>query len=585
VEDNILHTKALILGITTLFMLTILSPLSGGWGVKDDETYLENLYLASYNPLIDHTRKHVDYTRTNQRNIAVNELNSYVQVLSNNPLGGPIDSAWPMQSQNQNHTGLSSYNTASNPGIEKWRYKAEGKIDGGIAIDVDGTLYFGDFHGDITALNPDGSLKWKHNINNIILTSCPCIGKDGTIYVSTFGNRLYAMNPDGSLKWRVSVGGEAGGSPAVADDGTIYVGVMGPGSDKGSVAAINPNGTIKWIYEVDYFVAAHVTIHPDGTIIFGSMDEYIYALHPNGTLRWRYKTDHVIRGHASLDDNGIIYYSCWDGYLYAFNVDGTLVKKFDMPIPGGETMAFGPDGTIYVTYDGLAAIDPNTWTVKWKFDYPGLDEIAYLSSPAVSADGIIYIGVDVEDTPLGAIYAINSDGTLRWRKYIANQGLVSSPSISSDGTVYIGSWWGSPSGSFGCIHAFNDAISNHPPSKPLLDGDSTIEIGHKYRPQIYAEDLDNQPIKFLIDWGDSQTEETIIWYTSGVWHDDAWHEYLRLGEKTIRVKSIGIFGEESDWAYLTIEVPYSYQYPGWQWLYERFPILSTILNQFIGPLD
>jgi outer membrane protein assembly factor BamB len=572
-------------GILLLFIGSIVSPVVFGINVEESEeaTYLDDYYLATYDPLKDHPQKQMDYTRTIQMYQAVDELNRYFVPPTIISIGGPIDSAWPMQSHDQNHSGLSPYNTGSNPGTEKWRYKAEGSIDGGIAVDVDGTLYFGDFHGDITALNPDGSVKWKYNINNIILTSCPCIGKDGTIYVSTFSNRLYAMNPDGSLKWHVNVGGEAGGSPAVADDGTIYVGVMGPGSDKGSVAAVNPNGSIKWIYEVDYFVAAHVTIHPDGTIIFGSMDEYIYALHPNGTLRWRYKTGEIVRGHASIDDNGIIYYSCWDGYLYAFDVNGTLVKKYDMPIDGGETMAFGPDGTIYVTYDGLAAIDPDTWTVKWFYDYPGSDEISFLSSPAVSADGIIYIGVDVEDEPLGAIYAINPDGTLRWRKYVANRGLVSSPSITEEGTIYIGSWWYSNDmGGHGCLHAFNDAVSLYPPTKPIISGFDEIPVGDDYYLEFTAEDLDNQPIIFYIDWGDGSTLETIP-MTSGTIHDEG-HEYTKRDTYQIRVKSIGILGEESDWAYWTVKVPYTYQYPAWQWLCERFPLLSRLM-EFTGGLE
>lgn len=487
--------------------------------------------------------------------------------------GGPIDSAWPMASHDNHHTGLSPYNTASNPGLEKWRYKTEGSVDCGIAIDVDGVLYFGDFHGDVTALYPDGSLKWKYNVGYLMETSTPCIGEDGTIYIGSYGSKLNAINPDGTNRWTVNVGGNVDSSPAIGEDGTIYV-----GHHNHDLVAVNPNGTIKWKFTTGFNVVSDPAVSDDGTIIFGSGDEWIYALYPNGTLRWEYKTGNDVKGSASIDDNDIIYIASWDGYLYSLYSNGTLKWKTDIEDGSETTPCFGPDGTIYVSYEKLWAINPSDGSVKWTYDYPGPNEESFLSNPAISADGIIYIGVDVDGRPLGAIYAINSDGTLRWRKYIANQGIYSSPSIAEDGTIYIGSWWGSPSGSYGCLHAFNDATSNDPPTKPQLDGDSTIELGHKYRLHIYAEDLDNQPIKFLIEWGDGYQEETNIWYTSGVWHDDAWHEYSSLGEKTIRAKSIGIFGEESDWAYLTIEVPYSYQYPGWQWLCERFPLFARILN-------
>jgi outer membrane protein assembly factor BamB len=341
-----------------------------------------------------------------------------------------------MQSQNQNHTGQSPYNTADTPGIEKWRFYTVGSVDGGIVIDSDGTLYFGDFFGHVTALNPDGSLKWRYKLDDLafVFTSCPCIGEDGIIYVSAYDYKLYAFYPIGWPKWVLDTGGNMGSSPAIGHDGTIYV-----GHHNNDLVAVDPIGTIKWKFSTGSNVISDPTIHPDGTIIIGSMDGFIYAVNPNGTLRWKYQTDDIIRGHASIDSQGIIYYSCWDGYLYAFYVNGTLKKKFDMPIPGGETMAIGSDGTIYVTYDGIVAIDPDTWTVKWKFDFLREDEFAYLPSPAISADGIIYIGTAIGQAVGGQIYAINPDGTLRWRKKIANNNVIGSPAIDENGTVYVGS--------------------------------------------------------------------------------------------------------------------------------------------------
>lgn len=57
------------------------------------------------------------------------------------------------------------------------------------------------------------------------------------------------------------------------------------------------------------------------------------------------------------------------------------------------------------------------------------------SSPAIGSDGTIYIGSDD-----GRLYAINSNGTLKWQ-YTTGTGnyIDTSPAISSDGTIYIGS--------------------------------------------------------------------------------------------------------------------------------------------------
>jgi len=102
-------------------------------------------------------------------------------------LFGPMDSPWPMKCHDNRHTGMSSYSTADNPGIEKWRFKCgeiSGWVEGGIVIGDDGTLYFGDLDYYFYALNPDGSLKWKYKTGGHI-TSTPAIDEDGTIYVGS----------------------------------------------------------------------------------------------------------------------------------------------------------------------------------------------------------------------------------------------------------------------------------------------------------------------------------------------------------------------------------------------------------------
>jgi len=90
--------------------------------------------------------------------------------------------------------------------------------------------------------------------------------------------------------------------------------------------------------------------------------------------------------------------------------------------------AIGADGTIYVGSDKLYAINPNG-TKKWAYatgDYIN-------SSPAIGADGKIYVGSNDRN-----LYAINPDGTQKW--VIATGGpIASSPAIGADGTVYVGS--------------------------------------------------------------------------------------------------------------------------------------------------
>ena len=59
--------------------------------------------------------------------------------------------------------------------------------------------------------------------------------------------------------------------------------------------------------------------------------------------------------------------------------------------------------------------------------------ILFFSSPAIGADGTIYIGS--EDNNL---YAFNPDGSLQWQ-YLTSGSIDSSPAIAADGTIYVGS--------------------------------------------------------------------------------------------------------------------------------------------------
>ena len=43
--------------------------------------------------------------------------------------GGPMDSAWPMQSHDAHHTGLSPYRTANNSGVEIWQVNGESVVE------------------------------------------------------------------------------------------------------------------------------------------------------------------------------------------------------------------------------------------------------------------------------------------------------------------------------------------------------------------------------------------------------------------------------------------------------------------------
>ncbi len=95
--------------------------------------------------------------------------------------------------------------------------------------------------------------------------------------------------------------------------------------------------------------------------------------------------------------------------------------------------AIGADGTIYVgSFDNyLYALNPNG-TLKWKFNTGGIIE---QSSPVIGGNGNIYIG-----SRDGYLYSINPDGTKQWSYFTTSGATIdSTPALGTDGTIYFSS--------------------------------------------------------------------------------------------------------------------------------------------------
>jgi len=464
--------------------------------------------------------------------------------------GGPMNSAWPMKCHDTHHTSQSPYSTIDTY-AEKWRFFSSGGVDNAPVIDTDGIIYFKGAYNYldryIYAIYPDGTEKWKYETGGLISGSSPAIAEDGTVYIGSWDTKLYAINNDGTLKWKtVGLGGSIASSPIIANDGTIYVGTLSTGN---FIVAVNPNGTIKWKYKTDNSIYSDPSIDDDGTIYIGSNDHYLYAIYPDGTLKWRFKTGKEVAGSASIANDGTIYaYGTWDNYLYAlYPNNGTIKWKCNILVNSNPSI--GNDGTIYIGGDEkLYAVYPNG-TRKWTFDL-GNERWVGGSYPAISADGTIYIGTNIgSGVEGGDIIAINFDGTLRWRKKIASEWVESSPSIAEDGTVYIGS----RQDIGGYLHAFGTQESNEPPTAPSITGPSEGKVDTEYDFTFKATDPDRNPVSFYIEWGDGETTGWTKDYNTGEKAEYS-HSWSEKGNYTIRAKAKDTFGLEGDWSEFEIGI-------------------------------
>jgi len=390
------------------------------------------------------------------------------------------------------HTGRSEYDTSMNEGKIIWKVKTMA-IMGSPDIASDETIYVGGLgpikNGTLYAINPDGTIKWSKNMppktkyGFSYIETTPAIGKDGTIYVGTQEGYLYAFTPEGEEKWNVKLPniGLHADAIAVDENGTVYAGY-------GRFLAIYPNGTIKWNISVKKAGFAP-TIGKNGTIYVGCYDNYLRAIYPNGTIKWEFKAKEMPTSPA-IDDNGMIYVgtiSSWgDNRLYALYLNGTLKWEFkpDNEVYGviSYPPAIAEDGTIYFgTGEGrIYAVDKNG-IKKWH-KYVG----QYPTPPVIGKDGTIYIAATKKVSPTyphedGYLYAINPDGTIKWRTMLDSDipydyCYPSPMAIGKDGRIYIGTWFGSEKEDWGYLYAIG---TRERKGEITIDGndDFTIENG------------------------------------------------------------------------------------------------------------
>jgi outer membrane protein assembly factor BamB len=355
----------------------------------------------------------------------------------------------------------------------------------------------------------------------------------------------------------------------IDDDGIIYAASVG----SSRLSAVYPNnGTVKWRFHANDWIYSSPAIDDNGVIYIGSHDDCLYAIYPNGTMKWKYRTYGELKSSPAIGDDGTIYVCSWDYYLYAINPNGSLRWKYDTGSWTETSPTIAQDGTIYVgNYIGrIFSINPNGGK-NWHFDTG--DSI--LSSPAVDKNGVIYVG-----SMDGYLYALNPDGTLKWKFLASDDGIQSSVAIAEDGTIYIAAYF-KPSGgqgSYTYLYAL-EVIENEPPDKPTITGRLKGNPGKSYAYTFNAVDPDGDNVSYYIDWGDGTSDGWTDYYESGQDLNIA-HTWNKINYFSIRCKAKDICGAEGNWTDLIIHIPRNRAVHNTLFLkfLEQFPLLERLLS-------
>ena len=218
---------------------------------------------------------------------------------------------------------------------------------------ADGSVYIAGFSKDgrgFYSLNPSlSSQNWVFKLGEEF-NATPAIGADGTIYVGSNNDFFYAINPDGSEKWSVEYGSWTASATAIGPDGTVYF--SGETTTGGVLIAFNPaDGTEKWRNVLPLKAGqGGPAIAADGTIYLGGYEEKMIAYNPeDGSEKWSYVAKGPIETVPAIDNDGNLYFGDLSGFFHVVNSDG--LNPYKVVQLGDEiqsSVAIGKDGTIYV---------------------------------------------------------------------------------------------------------------------------------------------------------------------------------------------------------------------------------------------
>ncbi|MGE5702045.1 MAG: PQQ-binding-like beta-propeller repeat protein [Clostridia bacterium] len=333
-----------------------------------------------------------------------------------------------------NWTRQSAYSSISTKAMLKWKFTTNGMVQSSPVIAADGTVFIGSHDGNLYAINPDGTQKWTFDTGGWIESS-PAIAADGTVYIGSDDGNLYAIDPaNGNQIWAFSAQGEFVSSPSIATDGTIYIGCV-----DANLYAIDPNGSLKWKFATGQQIFSSPAIAADGTIYIGNDDGILFAIDPTSQQeKWNFHANGRIFGAPVIGGDGTIYFGTDGRSFYAVHPDGTekwhytVTSATDPYFAYFSSPAIAADGTIYVgsftniTKSRFFALAPDG-SLKWSYAASS----PFISIPIVDSNGNVFVGSNS-----GKLFAFDRNGALIWDFAMGRS--LSSPAIAADGTIYIG---------------------------------------------------------------------------------------------------------------------------------------------------
>ncbi len=349
------------------------------------------------------------------------------------------DSPWPMNHHDPQSTGRSQYSGPLN-GTLDWMMDSL-SLESGIVTGLDSNIIFlsvfTNSNRGLYSVSYSGNILWKKSdtLQYFTWSSTPLIGKDGTTYFTGgYDGTFYAVKPNGTVKWKYQLNSSTSSLGInIGKDGILYFLT----TDK-KLNAIDQNGNLLWQYEYSDFpvwTGTVITFSPDGKTLYipGSNEKTVYAFNIEGkSIKWSFGEG---RSWAApiVDTDGNIYilgksaeYTNDKPALISLRSDGTVRWVFihnNLQELYGEG-TIDKNGNIYFAFDTLYSVDYKG-NLRWKKTLDGSTDTPLVCDAGGRIYTVVFIGggyIEIE--------SFNSEGNLIWQYTPSNSNLNgASPAI------------------------------------------------------------------------------------------------------------------------------------------------------------
>lgn len=275
---------------------------------------------------------------------------------------------------------------------------------------------------NISMVDDTGKSLWTIPFNG---TQYSAMGNNGQIYVYSAALGLNVISPAGNISLLTRQG--MNHPPIVGPDGTLYL------RSWSVLSAISPLGKDEW--NVSNVISDPVIDGPGNIYFFmrspdNLSDVYLYCIGPDGTTHWAidYQNYYASTSLMSASSGGILVYDDTMGTLVHMDENGNTTWDRSMTYLGQYDLVEDTNDQLYMFYlwGTVLVLDDNGTPIS-KFN-PVITYGANLSYQPAAYNDTVYVVGDSKSPDSMVLYALNVDGTLKWKQQLNSS---VSPSISA----------------------------------------------------------------------------------------------------------------------------------------------------------